>query len=413
MSDMDRRSFLTALARAGLGASALAPLARWAQGAVAAPRTAPPHPAHAATTIAPRTPPADHAELIVRNDRPEHWETTVEALGRSWITPNPRFFARSHLSTPSLDPATWRLEVAGKVATPLSLSLAELKAMPATDATVTLECAGNGRGLYRLPSTSGTQWERGAVGTAAWRGVKLSDLLERAGVSSEARHVWFEAADRAPMPGAPPFLRSIPIEKAKEDVVLAWAMNGEPLPTIHGAPLRAMVPGWFGMASAKWLTRVRLEATPSDNYFMATGYRYRYPGEDPAAAPPVETLRVKSLITRPLEGETVTLVGPKRRGGKPRLHVTGFAWAGPAGVRLVEVSVDGGREWRPAGFMGETAPGAWRGWATEIEVPAPATVTVMARATDNTGDVQPLAARGNAGGYGNNSIHAVKARVHV
>jgi sulfite oxidase len=410
MSDMDRRSFLTALARAGLGASALVPLARWAEGAVAA-RSAPAH--HAPVTIAPRPTPADHAEIIVRNDRPEHWETTVEALGRSWNTPNARFFARSHLSTPSLDAATWRLEVAGKVATPLGLSLAELQAMPGTEAMVTLECAGNGRGLFRLPSTSGTQWERGAVGTATWRGVKLGDVLDRAGVQPEAKHVWFEAADRAPMPGVPPFVRSIPLEKARDDVLLAWAMNGEPLPAIHGAPLRAVVPGWFGMASAKWLTRVRLEAAPSDNYFMATGYRYRYPGEDPAAAPPVEALRIKSLITRPLDGENVTLVGPKRRGGKPRLHVQGFAWAGPAGVRLVEVSVDGGKEWRPAGFMGATAPGAWREWATEIEVPAPATVTVMARATDNAGETQPPAARPNAGGYGNNSIHAVKVRVHA
>ncbi len=391
MSRMDRRAFLAALARAGFGTAALASLPPWMRSALAA---------------------GEPADFIVRNDRPEHWETTLAALGRSWITRNDRFFVRSHLSTPRIEVADWRLEVTGLVRAPLSLSMADLDALPQTEALHTLECAGNGRGLYRLPSTSGTQWGWGAVGTAAWGGVRLATVLQRAGVPPEAKHVWLEAADQAPLPEVPKFLRSIPIEKAMDDVLLAHTMNGEPVPELHGAPLRAMVPGWFGMASTKWLLRLRVADQPSDNHFMAKGYRYNYPGEDPATAPGVEAMRVKSLITRPLDGAQVTLArSPGTK--KPRLRVQGFAWAGPAGVRVVEVSSDGGRVWRPAGFMGETAPLAWRAWATEVEVVPPARVALMVRATDNAGEVQPMEARLNGAGYGNNSIHKVTVRVRA
>jgi DMSO/TMAO reductase YedYZ molybdopterin-dependent catalytic subunit len=203
--------------------------------------------------------------------------------------------------------------------------------------------------------------------------------------------------------------------KAIDFVLLAHSMNDERLPELHGAPLRAIVPGWFGMASTKWLTGLRLEEKPSDNHFMVRGYRYNYPGEDPAAAPPVEHLLVKSLITHPLDGSEVT-VAPRpgtRAGTKPKLRVQGFAWAGPAGVRLVEVSSDGGTTWRPAGFMGDTAPMAWRAWGTEFDVSPPARLEILARATDNHGVTQPLGARTNGGGYGNNSIHRVKVRVRT
>jgi len=392
VTDIDRRAFLAAMARAGLGAAALASLPPWACAALAA-----------------NLP----AAYIVRNDRPECWETTLAALGHSWITSNDEFFVRSHLSTPRLDTASWRLEVKGLVRTELSLSIPDLDGLPRTETVHTLECAGNGRGLLGLPSTSGTQWERGAIGNASWGGVRLAAVLQRAGVATEAKHVWFEAADQAPMPQVPKFLRSIPIAKAMEDTLLANTMNGEALPELHGAPLRAIVPGWFGMASTKWLTRIRVEELPSDNHFMAKGYRYNYPGEDPMTAPPVERMLVKSIITQPAEGAVVKPMPPPAKKGRPRLRVQGFAWAGPAGVRLVEVSADGGKTWRPAGFMGDNAPMAWRGWATDLEVVPPARLTLMARATDNAGEMQPLAARANGAGYGNNSIHKVSVRVRA
>ena len=388
-----RREFLLSLARLGAGSVALGALPAWARSALAA----------AGSGVA-----ASPAEIIIRNDWPEHWETAVGVLGNAWLTPNDRFFVRSHFPVPTIDPGTWRLEVTGLVRQPFSLTLDEVGGLPKVDAVHVLECAGNGRGLMKLPNTSGTQWGRGAVGNARWRGVLLSDLLRRAEPGVDARHVWFEAADEAPLPGVPRFARSIPIEKAMQDVLLADRMNGEPLPMLHGAPLRAIVPGWYGMASTKWVTRVRLEAEPSDNQFMAKGYRYVAPGGDPLTSPPVEELRVKSVITRPLDGTRVQL--PQAKPPK-KLQVRGAAWAGPAGLRLVEISSDGGQSWRPAGFMGENEPMSWRLWATEIDVKPPARVTILARATDQLGNVQPVEAEINAGGYGNNAIHKVTVDV--
>ncbi len=379
MRRVDRREFLAAAGRLGAGALALAVVPGLARRAVAEP-----------------------PDLIERNDYPQHWETTLEALGRSELTPNDCFFVRSHLPVPALEESGYRLEVSGLVRSPLVLSLGDLRALPQVEAVHTLECAGNGRGLYRLPGTSGTQWEYGAVGTAAWGGVRLASLLQRARPLPEARHVWFEAADRAPLPQTPGFLRSIPLEKAMSDTLLALTMNGEKLPPLHGAPLRAVVPGWYAMASTKWLSRVRVEGAPSDNHFMARSYRYLYPGADPAQAPPVEGMKVKSLITRPY--------GSSWRAGR-RLRVEGFAWAGEAGVSHVDVSSDGGSTWRRARLRGEPRPLAWRAWSLEVPARPGERLSLMARATDGAGETQPLQARPNAAGYANNSIHRVTVDV--
>ena len=161
---------------------------------------------------------------------------------------------------------------------------------------------------------------------------------------------------------------------------------------------------WFGMASTKWLTRIRVESAASDNHFMVKGYRYAYPGEDPLAAAPVEALRVKSLITRPLEG-AVLRPGP--------VAVRGFAWAGAAGVKLAEVSSDGGSSWREATLTGEASPGAWRAWEAQVDASRSGDLVLLARATDGAGESQPIAARANAGGYGNNSIHQVTVHVRA
>ncbi|OGF14553.1 MAG: hypothetical protein A2W00_06160 [Candidatus Eisenbacteria bacterium RBG_16_71_46] len=375
--EFTRRAFLATLSGAALAGAALAALGRRARGAPA--------------------PGAPGWDLRVRGNSPEQWESSLEGLDHSWITRNDRFFVRNHLPAPQVDAASYRLEVAGLVRRPLSMSLAEIQALPAREAAHTLECAGNGRAYFRPFIPTGTLWERGAVGNASWRGCPLSVLLERAQVLPEARHVWFEAADEAPK-GEPRFLRSIPIQKAMAGTLLAYAMNEEPLPALHGGPLRAVVPGWYAMASTKWVTRVRVEPVPSDNRYMVGDYRYFREAETGFAAPPVEELQVKSVITRPLEGAVVPV-------GK--LRVQGFAWAGDAGARLVEISIDGGATWRPAGFMGTNTAYAWRTWATMVDVPEPARLTVMARATDGNGAQQPLYARYNALGYANNAIHSV------
>src|SRR5205085_2555389 len=188
---------------------------------------------------APRTAPGQ----IVRSAWPEQVETALDALGRSALTPSESFFVRSHLGTPRIDPAAFRLDVVGLVRAPLRLSLDALRRMPRTRAVVTIECAGNGRARFASGEVTGTRWEHGAVGTAAWSGVRLAEVLARAGVRPEANHVWLEAADTPLAEGEPRFLRSIPLEKAMDDVLLADAMNDVPLTPSHGAPLRAAVSG--------------------------------------------------------------------------------------------------------------------------------------------------------------------------
>jgi DMSO/TMAO reductase YedYZ molybdopterin-dependent catalytic subunit len=216
--------------------------------------------------------------------------------------------------------------------------------------------------------------------------------------------VWFEAADAAPFGKAPPFLRSIPLEKAKRDVLLAYDMNGVALPRRHGAPLRAIVPGWYGAASTKWLTRLRVEETPSDNHFMAKGYRWVYPGDDPATAPSVEAMRVKSLITTPREGSAPPAGA---------LTIAGYAWSGEAAVARVEASTDGGKSWSDARLVEKPEAGTWVRWELKTTLAPGVTLEIAARATDTAGETQPEAARVNAPGYGNNSIHRVKVHAHA
>jgi DMSO/TMAO reductase YedYZ molybdopterin-dependent catalytic subunit len=381
---LSRRAFLDRAARAGALGLAAASLPAWLHDAAATSATGSP------------------ADLIERNAWPEHWETGVGALGRSFLTPANLFFVRSHLPVPDLDPDAHRFRIAGGVGHERAWTLAELRKLPATELTVTLECAGNGRGLMKLANTSGTQWGLGAVGTARWRGVRLADLLERAGVHADARHVWMEAADRGVLPAVPNFLRSIPLAVATGDVLVAYAMNGAPLPRLHGGPLRAIVPGWYGMASTKWLTGARLAATPSDGHFMIRGYRYVAPGGDPLTSPPVEEMRVKSLVTSPLERAEIP---------RGRVAVAGFAWAGPSGVRRVDVSTDDGATWQAARLEASPHRWAWRRWSASVQTPSGGSVAILARATDGAGATQPRVAPPNAAGYANNAMHRVEVFV--
>lgn len=337
--------------------------------------------------------------VIVRSEWPEHWETSLATFDGRFLTPASAFYVRSHMPAPDFDPRTWRLEVTGLVERPLELSLEELRRLPITTRDVTLECAGNGRGLFQLANTSGTQWERGAVGNARWTGVRMAAVLERAGVKPEAKHVWLECADRAPLGNVPPFLRSIPLAKAREDALLVWGMNGAPLPRLHGAPLRAIVPGWFGMASAKWVVKLHVESGPSPNHFMARGYRYTWPGDTTSPAPPVESMVVKSMITSPREGASVRA---------DDVVVRGMAWTGEGTIAKVEVSLPRGN-WIEAKLLDPPVAGTWRRWSVRITVP-PGAMTLRARATDSNGVTQPDAARVNSSGYANNSIHEVNVR---
>jgi len=333
---------------------------------------------------------AGASRLVIRNARPLDAESPIEAL-RTLVTGNDMFFVRSHLALPADVSAPWTLTIDGEVARPVTLRLEDIRGMRGERRAATLECAGNGRGRLELPATSGVQWGLGAVSTATWTGVPLAALLESAGVQPSALHFWMEAADRSPNPATPRFLRSIPREAALGGALVAYEMNGQPLPLLHGGPLRLVVPRWYGMASTKWLTHIHARATESDNHFMARGYRY-------ADGRAVDLMHVKSLITGPLEGERVN-VG--------RTRVTGNAWTGEGTIQQVEISSDGGRTWQQARFTSEPQSGTWRQWEADVVIRSAGEQRVRARATDTAGHTQPERAAPNPGGYGNNSIHEV------
>lgn len=337
--------------------------------------------------------------LRTRVSRPYDAESDVSVF-REWLTPNEKWFVRSHFGPPPpavADPARWRLSFSGLVREPQAFGLADLRQFEEITIAAVLQCSGNGRAHYR-PRVPGVQWERGAVGNARWTGVRLADVLAKVGVDhGRARHVQLEGADRPVLPQTPLFLRSIPIHKALHpDTLLATRMNGEPLPLLHGGPLRLISPGWMADACTKWLTAITVQEREATGYYMETAYRYPTEPVEPgtAVAPdkmkPVEAMVVKSLIASPAEGATVPI---------GTVIVRGVAWTGEGRVTQVEVSIDEGRQWQKADLLGEDLPYAWRQWEYRWSSPKPGPVTFVCRATDNRGDVQPERSPWNPGGF--------------
>ena len=344
--------------------------------------------------------------LLVRSLRFVDLESPVGYLG-TWLTPIPRFFVRNHMHEPrQLSAADWRLSIGGEVEKTLTLTLADLSKLELHSVVNTLECAGNGRGFQR-PQVPGVQWGKGAVGTAKFSGPRLRDVLERAGVKSSGKHVAFRGLDEVPGK-VPPFIRSVPIEKALDaDTLVATHMNGAPLTKHHGFPARALTPGWIGAASCKWLTEIKVLDSEFAGNFMNPGYRLPNqpikPGETvkPEDTHPVTSLVVKSVISGPLDGATL----------KPgRVAIHGAAWAGEAGIAKLEISTDGGATWAPANFGEERARYAWRLWHYEW-IAKPGDFSICSRATDSQGRAQPPTGVWNPSGYLYNAIDEVK--VHV
>lgn len=350
---------------------------------------------------------AGKEKLIVRSLRPPDYETPV-ALLDSWLTPVEHFYVRSHMPVPpALDAASWTLQVEGEVATPDALTLEELRAMPSASVTTVLECAGNGRAFFD-PPVAGIQWGKGAVGNARWTGARLADVLKRAGVRPNARFVIMQAADR-PLGTMPDFVRQVPIEKAMHpDTLVAYEMNGQPIPPLHGFPLRAIIPGWEGAYSMKWLTHLQVSERESDSFWVATGYRYPVrriaPGAavDPKDMAPLTGLVVKSLITRPADGAAVA---------PGRIEVAGFAWAGETDIARVDVSTDHGASWQPARLVGEQAKYAWRRFEFAFDATRPESYLIMSRATDSSGRAQPVTPPWNPSGYLWNAPDSVRVEV--
>jgi DMSO/TMAO reductase YedYZ molybdopterin-dependent catalytic subunit len=341
--------------------------------------------------------------MILHNDRPEDLETPLRYFD-SYLTPNDAFFVRQHLPRPApMDRAQYRLTVNGMVSKPVELTLADLEKLPQHTLPAVIECTGNGRGFYS-PKVPGIQWGRGAVGNAEWTGPRIADILKLAGAAESAAFVDADGADTG-VASTPDFIRSLPMKKAMHpSTLLALKMNGQPLPDLHGAPARLIVPGWDGTSSVKWVVRLSPAAQAHSGFFMNPGYRYpKYalpPGTParPAELEVIEGMPVKSTITAP-EDQAKVPIGA--------VTVRGFAWAGEEAIDRVDVSTDGGSKWQPAALTGAKLPFAWRLWKLDWRPSEPGYYTILSRATDSSGRVQPVVAAWNPSGYLWNAIDRV------
>ena len=330
---------------------------------------------------------------------PENSETPLEQVP-SWVTPNRLFFVRNHFEPPAAgDARAWELNLEGLVTRPARWTLAQLEAMPQHSVFATVECAGNGRSFLK-EKAAGVQWGAGAIGHAEWTGVRLRDLLEPAGVKAAATEVIFEGADRGEEDGHEMnFSRSLPIEKALHpDTLVALRMNGEPLEPNHGAPLRLFVPGWYGVASVKWLRTMRVTDQPYQGYFQTNKYAIIRDGRRQPLGPG----SVKSEILTPPAGANL---------GAGTVRIAGVAWAGESGVSRVDVSTDGGRTWQAAHLKGIDQPYSWRQWEALWTVTAPGDYELISRAHSRRGESQPFEYNPDNLGYLINVVRPISVRV--
>lgn len=346
---------------------------------------------------------------IVRSEDPPNLEMPFEMLD-GFITPTKSFYVRTHFPVPKIDKNAWRLRIEGEVEKPFEVDYDELVNLPSKKIPVTLECAGNNRSFLE-PKVKGVQWGLGAVGNAEWTGVALSILLDRAGIRSTAREIILEGADRGKLedPKSPPgelnFARSIPLEKAR-DVLLAYKMNDVDLPPEHGFPLRAIVPGWYAMASIKWLQRIVLTAQPFQGYYQTLDYAFWKRRENNAELVPLSKMEIKAEVARPRQGETVP--------ANSIVCVQGAAWIGDGEIANVDLSVDGGKSWSKTNLLGEAKPNAWRLWEFNWKTPdQPGTVTLIARATDSRGRTQPSERDWDRGTYMINHLLPISVEVKL
>jgi DMSO/TMAO reductase YedYZ molybdopterin-dependent catalytic subunit len=342
----------------------------------------------------------DELQLAARNHA-----LPLEAL-RYPITPVGLHYLLTHYDIPAVDGDTWRLEIGGGVERPLALSLADLRARDAVTVPVTLECAGNGRARL-APRPLSQPWLTEAVGTAEWTGVPLGSLLAEAGLRDDVVEVLFTGLDRGIEAGVEQlYERSLPrAEALGADALLAYAINGQDLPPQHGAPLRLVIAGWYGMAHVKWLSTITALTEPFEGYQNKVGYRlYAADGEDGV---PVTRIMPRSLTIPPGIPDFFTR---ERFVDAGSCVLQGRAWSGWAPVERVEVSVDGGATWDDAVLGEQAGPRAWRGWSYEWDAPAGEHV-VCSRATDAAGNVQPVEPPWNLKGFANNAVERLRVNV--
>ena len=344
---------------------------------------------------------------IVLSEEPLVLETPLEQL-RDFITPTKSFYVRSHFPIPKIDKNKWRLRIEGEVEKPFEINFDELIKMESRKIPATLECAGNSRSFLE-PKVKGVQWRLGGVGNAEWTGVPLSILLERAGIKSNAFEIILEGADHGELedPKSPRgeinFARSIPFEKAK-DVLLAHKMNGDELPPEHGFPVRAIVLGWYAVASVKWLQRIIVTDKPFNGYYQTLDYSYWKRRGDIAELTALSEIQTKSAILKPAERETLS--------ANSNVRVRGAAWTGNGEITKVELSTDAGLTWSEAKLLDESKPNAWRLWEFDWKAPAkPSRATLIARAIDSKDGTQPTERDPDRGTYMINHLLPITVEV--
>jgi DMSO/TMAO reductase YedYZ molybdopterin-dependent catalytic subunit len=321
------------------------------------------------------------------------------------ITPNKLFYVRNHFDYPKVDLDSWTLTIEGMVNQPIELSYSDLKNMTKYEVPATLECAGDKRSLFKKKA-QGNQFGLGAISHAVWGGIRLKDVFDKTGISPNATEIVFKGLDfgqRKDMQEPVSFERSLPLEKGiHPDTLLAYEMNGEQLPNKHGFPLRLIVPGWYAVASVKWLNKIKLIDKPFMGPFQSIDYVILKKPNDYKHAEPVTQVLINSTIASPTEEQEI---------GLGKNTITGYAWAGEQSVKTVEISTDGGKNWNPATLIDPDVPYSWRKWSFEWEAQKPGEYTIMCKAINDLNEEQPLEVKWNVKGYQNNSIHSVS--VHV
>lgn len=407
---IDRRNFLAA------GSGALGTVTLHRQSAVAQLLGVLGGSARSISQAAPSAvPPNEDERMIVYSRKFLTLEMPMAAL-TSWITPSENFFVRNNaIMPPSIDVGNWELRIIGEVRQPLTINFRDLSALTKKSVTNTIECAGNGRAFYD-PRVGGVPWRKGAVGNATFEGPTLRHILRLAGLKPSARHVAFSGFDTAPE-GAERFIRSIPLEKAlDEDSLIATHMNGAPLTMPHGFPARALIPGWIGSASIKWLQEITVLDHEFAGAYMDPGYRL--PAEQlhrdsvnnyahKRSTLPLTSLHLKSIIAQPDENAVLKL------SDGPHIPVRGAAWGGETPVAAVEISTDGGSTWQKAILGPEHARYAWRLWQYEWAPPAPGSYQLVSRASDIHGHRQPIKPAWNSGGYLWNGMDRIGVQVQA
>lgn len=348
--------------------------------------------------------------LILLTSRPPQLETPFSVFNESLLTPNDAFFVRYHWSEipTSVDPKTYRLKIGGKVNKPLELSLADLKRMATpVDLVAVNQCSGNSRG-FSSPRVNGGQLGNGAMGNARWTGVPLRAVLEKAGVQAGAKQVTFNGMDRSPLDTGPDFIKALDIDHAMDgEVMLAWGMNGADLPMLNGYPLRLVVPGRYGTYWVKHLSDIEIVDKTFDGFWMASAYRIPAndcacvePGTAPATTMPIGRFTVRSFITSLQDGATV-------HAGRDTL-VNGIAFDGGYGITEVAFSADDGRTWEPAKLGKDMGRYAFRPWSAVLRKPQAGELKLRVRATNGSGQVQPMEARWNPPGYMRNVVETTR-----